>query len=242
VGTTDSISVLGAFIAGLLSFLSPCVLPLIPSYLTFISGLTLADLKGEGGDTGLRFRVVLHSLVFIAGFTTIFVLLGVSASLIGTSLQPYMGIVRKVGGVLVVIFGIHVTGLVPIHLLFGERRFQLRTKPAGFIGSYFVGIAFAAGWTPCIGPILASILMLAATEQTVTRGFWLLLVYSLGLGVPFLVTSLAIQSFFRFFERFKRFIRPLEIATGLFLVVVGVMIYFNWFRVLAGLLPPLPWG
>ncbi|GAB4301879.1 MAG: cytochrome c biogenesis protein CcdA [Desulfuromonadia bacterium] len=236
------ISVFGAFLAGLLSFLSPCVLPLIPSYLTFISGLTIADLKGEGVDSPHRLRVILHSLVFIAGFTTIFVLLGVSASLIGTSLQPYMGIVRKVGGGLVVIFGIHVTGLVPIHLLFGERRLQIRNKPAGFIGTYLVGIAFAAGWTPCIGPILASILMLAATEETVARGFWLLLVYSLGLGVPFLATSVAIHSFFRFFDRFKRFFRVFEIVTGLFLVIVGIMIYFNWFRVLAGLLPPLPWG
>lgn len=236
------ISVFGAFLAGLLSFLSPCVLPLIPSYLTFISGVTIADLKGEGVDSPPRLRIVLHSLVFIAGFTTIFVLLGVSASLIGTSLQPYMGIVRKVGGILVVIFGIHVTGLVPIHLLFGERRLQIRNKPAGFIGTYFVGIAFAAGWTPCIGPILASILMLAATEETVARGFWLLLVYSLGLGVPFLATSVAIHSFFRFFDRFKRFFRVFEIVTGLFLVIVGIMIYFNWFRVLAGLLPPLPFG
>lgn len=241
MGPSTDISIVGAFIAGLLSFLSPCVLPLIPSYITFMSGLTLADIKTESASPRLRLKLALHSLVFIAGFTTIFVLLGVSASLIGSSLQSYMGIVRKVGGVLVIIFGIHVTGLVPIHLLFGERRLVIKSKPAGFFGTYLIGIAFAAGWTPCIGPILASILMLAATEETLSRGFRLLLVYSAGLGVPFLLSSLAIHQFFRFFERFRKFLRLLEVCTGLFLVIVGIMIYFNWFRILAGMIPPLPW-
>jgi len=231
---TPNITYIGAFVAGLLSFLSPCVLPLIPSYITYITGLSFGDLDAEHPTHLVRRKTLLHSLAFIAGFTTVFVLLGASATLLGNFMQQHMELIRKLGGVLVVLFGIHVTGLVPLKWLLGERRVSLKHKPAGFAGSFLVGLAFAAGWTPCIGPILASILMIAATEEKVGQGIVLLLLYSIGLGIPFLLSSLALHRFIVLFNRFKKYIRLFEIITGLFLIVVGVLIFTNWLSVLSG--------
>jgi cytochrome c-type biogenesis protein len=231
---TPNISYISAFVAGLLSFLSPCVLPLIPSYITYITGLSFGDLDAEHPTQLVRRKTLLHSLSFIAGFTVVFVLLGASATLLGNFMQQHMDLIRKLGGVLVVLFGIHVTGLVPLKWLLGERRISLKHKPAGFLGSFLVGLAFAAGWTPCIGPILASILMIAATEEKVGQGIVLLLLYSIGLGIPFLLSSLALHRFIVLFNRFKKYIRLFEIITGLFLIVVGVLIFTNWLSVLAG--------
>ncbi len=222
-----NISYFGAFIAGLLSFLSPCVLPLIPSFITYITGLSFADLQAEHPTHKVRQQTIIHTLMFIAGFTVVFVLLGASATFIGGFLQEHMSAIRRVGGILIIVFGIHVSGLVPIHLLLGEKRVTIHRKPAGFLGSFLVGLAFAAGWTPCIGPILASILMVAATEDTVYQGIALLLVYSLGLAIPFFLASLAMHQFMIFFNRFKKHIRLMEIVTGLFLVVVGILIFSN---------------
>lgn len=231
---TPNISYVSAFVAGLLSFLSPCVLPLIPSYITYITGLSFGDLDAERPTQLVRRQSLLHSLSFIAGFTVVFVLLGASATMVGSFLQQHMDLIRKVGGVLVILFGIHITGLVPISWLLGERRLTLKHKPAGFLGSFAVGLAFAAGWTPCIGPILASILMIAATEEKVGQGVVLLLLYSIGLGIPFLLSSLALHRFIVLFNRFKKHIRLFEIVTGLFLIVVGVLIFTNWLSVLSG--------
>lgn len=231
---TPNISYISAFVAGLLSFLSPCVLPLIPSYITYITGLSFGDLDAEHPTQLVHRKTLLHSLSFIAGFTVVFVLLGASATLLGNFMQQHMDLIRKLGGVLVVLFGIHVTGLVPLKWLLGERRISLKHKPAGFLGSFLVGLAFAAGWTPCIGPILASILMIAATEEKVGQGIVLLLLYSIGLGIPFLLSSLALHRFIVLFNRFKKYIRLFEIITGLFLIVVGVLIFTNWLSVLAG--------
>ena len=224
----------GAFIAGLLSFLSPCVLPLIPSYITYITGLSFADLQAEHPSHIVRRKAMLHALAFIAAFTVVFVLLGASATFVGSFLQEHIGAVRKVGGVLIVLFGVHVTGLVPLKFLLGEKRLQLHQKPAGYVGSFLVGIAFAAGWTPCIGPILASILMVAATEGSIMQGVILLLLYSLGLGIPFFLSALAMHQFLVVFNRFKKFIRVFEICTGLFLVMVGILIYTNGLARLSG--------
>jgi len=229
----SNISFVGAFIAGLLSFLSPCVLPLIPSFITYITGLSFSDLQAEHPSHKVRQQTIVHSLIFIAGFTTVFVFLGASATYIGSFLQEHMGIFRKVGGALIVIFGIHVTGVVPVNMLLGEKRLTVHRKPAGYIGSFLVGIAFAAGWTPCIGPILASILMVAATEDTVYHGIALLLIYSLGLGLPFFLASLAMHQFLVFFNRFKKHIRLLEIITGVFLITVGVLIFTNYLAILS---------
>jgi cytochrome c-type biogenesis protein len=224
----------GALIAGLLSFLSPCVLPLIPSYITYITGLSFADLQAEHPTHIVRRKAMLHALAFIAAFTVVFVLLGASATFIGSFLQEHIGVVRKVGGVLIVLFGVHVTGLLPLHFLMGEKRIQLHQKPAGYVGSFLVGLAFAAGWTPCIGPILASILMVAATEGSIMQGIILLLLYSLGLGIPFFLSALAMHQFMVVFNRFKKFIRVFEICTGLFLVLVGILIYTNGLARLSG--------
>ncbi|QOX79311.1 cytochrome c biogenesis protein CcdA [Trichlorobacter lovleyi] len=231
---TQQITYIGAFVAGLLSFLSPCVLPLIPSYITYITGLSFSDLDAEHPTHVVRRKTMLHSLAFVSGFTVVFVLLGASATYIGSFLQQHMELVRKLGGILIVVFGIHVTGLVPLKWLLGEKRVSLKNKPAGFLGSFLVGLAFAAGWTPCIGPILASILMIAATEEKVAHGIVLLLLYSIGLGIPFLLSSLALHRFITVFNRFKKHIRLFEIITGFFLVIVGVLIFTNWLSVLSG--------
>ncbi len=230
----QQITYIGAFVAGLLSFLSPCVLPLIPSYITYITGLSFSDLDAERPSHLIRRQTMLHSLAFVGGFTVVFVLLGASATYIGSFLQQHMDLVRKAGGVLIVVFGIHVTGLVPLKWLLGERRISLKHKPAGFLGSFLVGLAFAAGWTPCIGPILASILMIAATEEKVAQGIILLLLYSIGLGIPFLLSSLALHRFITIFNRFKKYIRQFEIITGFFLILVGILIFTNWLSVLSG--------
>ena len=223
-----NISFVSSFIAGLLSFLSPCVLPLIPSYITYITGMSFADLQSEHTSHKVRQQTVIHSLLFIAGFTFVFVLLGASATFIGGFLHEHMPLIRKIGGILIIFFGIHVTGLVPISLLLGEKRVNIGIKPAGFVGSFLVGLAFAAGWTPCIGPILASILMVAATEDTIGRGVALLFTYSMGLAIPFFLSALAMHRFLLIFNRFKKFIRIFEIVTGIFLIIVGVMIFTNY--------------
>ena len=229
----SNITIIGAFIAGLLSFLSPCVLPLIPSYITYITGLSFKELQAEHPTNKVRAMTIIHSLLFIAGFTTVFVLLGASATFIGGFLQEHMGLLRKVGGVLIVVFGIHVSGIFDIGVLLGEKRLAIHRKPAGYAGSFIVGVAFAAGWTPCIGPILASILMVAATENTVYHGIALLLVYSIGLGLPFFLASLAMHHFLVFFNRFKKYIRIFEIITGVFLIIVGILIFTDYLSVLS---------
>ncbi len=231
---SQNITYIGAFFAGLLSFLSPCVLPLIPSYITYITGISFADLQAEHPSHIIRQKSILHSLAFISGFTIVFVLLGASATFLGSFLNHNAIIIRKIGGVLLVILGIHVTGMMPLRFLLGEKRISIKYKPAGYVGSFIVGIVFAAGWTPCIGPVLAAILAVAATEESVYQGILLLLIYSLGLGVPFFLSALAMHRFILAFNRFKRYIRLFEIITGIFLMVVGVLIYSNWLSRLSG--------
>jgi len=233
------VSYFGAFIAGLLSFLSPCVLPLIPSYITYITGLSFADLQNRNSTADARSIAIIHSLAFIAGFTTVFVLLGASATYLGSFLSEHSVILRRGGGVLVMLLGLHLTGLLPITALLGEKRVNIQRKPAGYFGSYLVGLAFAAGWTPCIGPILAAILMLAAAEEKVWHGIVLLLLYSLGLGIPFFLSSLALQHFLTAFQRIKIYLRTLQVVTGLLLILVGGLIFTNGLSKLSGWLTVL---
>jgi len=228
------VTYIGAFVAGLLSFLSPCVFPLIPSYVMYITGISYADMQAEHPSHIIRQKAIFHSLCFICGFTAVFVLLGASATYIGSFLSANAIIVRKVGGVLLVLLGLHVTGLFPLKFLLGEKRVNIKHKPAGYAGSFLVGIAFAAGWTPCIGPILAAILAVAATEESVYQGILLLLLYSMGLGVPFFLSALAMNKFMAVFNRFKKYIHIFEIITGILLMVVGVLIYTNWLSRLSG--------
>ncbi len=230
-----NITLIGAFVAGLLSFLSPCVLPLIPSFITYITGLSFADLQSEHPTHEVRRRTFLHTLCFIAGFTIVFVLLGASATYVGGFMQEHMTAIRRVGGLLVIIFGIHLTGLVPLKFLLADKRVSIHRKPAGYLGSLLVGLAFAGGWTPCIGPILASILMVAATEETVYHGILLLFIYSMGLAIPFFIAALALHHFLVFFNRFKKYIRICEIVTGVLLILVGVLIFGNYLSILGSL-------
>jgi cytochrome c-type biogenesis protein len=220
-----------AFTAGVLSFVSPCVLPLIPSYLSYITGLSFGQLDEVHPSAQIRLIVLRHALCFILGFSIVFVLLGAIAGIASNQFQAHLREslvwIERIGGALVFLFGVHLSGLFRFDLLLGERRMQLRHKPGGYLGTVLVGIAFAAGWTPCIGPILASILMIAATSGHAGEGVVLLTVYSLGLGLPFLISGLLFHHFLIAFKRFRRYIRLVEIGTGVMLMAVGIVLMFR---------------
>jgi cytochrome c-type biogenesis protein len=226
-----SLGVVVAFSAGLFSFLSPCVLPLFPSYVSFITGMSVGDLTADLTGAARR-RVMLHALAFVAGFSLVFVSLGASFSAAGQFLLDYRDLIRRVGGVLIVLFGLYIAGVFKLGLLGRTKQLQLREKPAGYLGSLAVGITFAIGWTPCVGPILGAILSLAGTAETVQRGIGLLIAYSAGLGLPFLLSAIALGSFLRFFKRYRPFIPVMERAAGALLVVVGVLVFTNYYVVL----------
>jgi cytochrome c-type biogenesis protein len=237
----EPVSLIAAFVAGLLSFVSPCVLPLIPGYISFISGVTLEDMRGgetAGAGVAPRWRILATSVAFVLGFSLVFVSLGASASALGKLLLPRLSLLGRIAGVAIILFGLHTMGILRIGWLYGEKRVQARAKPAGLLGAGVVGIAFAFGWTPCIGPILAGILAVAAAQETVSQGIRLLAVYSLGLGIPFLVTALAINRFFAAFAKIRRHYRAIEIASGGLLVAIGVLILTNRLTVVAQYLTP----
>jgi cytochrome c-type biogenesis protein len=217
-----------AFAAGLLSFLSPCVLPLVPSYVGFLTGMTLPEVTG-------RRRVALtHALLFVGGFSLVFILLGASATALGRTLNYYQVWLQRLGGALIILFGLLCLGVFNPRLLSQERRLHLERKPVGYLGSVLVGMAFAAGWTPCIGPVLGAILGLAATSADVSRGMLLLAVYSAGLALPFLVAAVAVDSFLDWFQRFRRFLPWVMRISGLMLVSVGILLMTGEFTRLAG--------
>ncbi len=228
----QEVSALIAFSAGFLSFISPCVLPLFPSYLTYITGVSFKELSEPQGRK-LRGVTLIHSLLFIMGFSSIFILMGASATYLGQLLSGYQEWIMKAGGILIVILGIHFTGLIQIPFLQMEKRFELRKKPLGYLGSFLVGVVFAAGWTPCIGPILSTILIYASTSQKFSTGIFLLTLYSMGLGVPFFLSSLAFNSFLFAFEKIKRFMRVITLISGIFLILVGILILTDTFRSLS---------
>ena len=249
----ENVTLLAAFGAGLLSFISPCVLPLIPGYLSYVSGLSLDELKGGTGavspasagvavaapvSAATRRRVVTASLAFILGFSIVFVALGASASALGQFLMSRLTLLNRIAGAIIIIFGLHTMGVLRIEWLYQEKRVQTSRQPAGLVGAMLVGIAFAFGWTPCIGPILAGILAVAAAQETVGDGIRLLSAYSLGLGVPFLATALAIDRFFAAFAKIRRHYHMIEIVSGALLIVIGVLIFTNRFTVLAQWLTP----
>jgi len=238
---TADVTIWVAFLAGLLSFISPCVLPLVPSYLTYITGLSFGQLKESHPGAKVRLIVFLHALAFIGGFSLVFISLGALAGIASSTFQVHMreGLVwvQRIGGVLVFLFGIHLTGLFHFGILLGEKRVHLQRKPSGFLGTVLVGIAFAAGWTPCIGPVLGTILAIAAgTSGGVGRGIVLLTAYSAGLGLPFLASGVLFHSFLGFFERFRKHIRIMEILTGILLMAVGIMLFLDFFGRLSGYL------
>jgi cytochrome c-type biogenesis protein len=226
---------IGAFLAGLASFLTPCVLPLIPSYITYITGLSFTELKDEHPTRAVRNKAALHSLVFIAGFTVVFMSTAAAFAFMGGFFRGHAGLIQKIAGILVVIFGIQITGLIHIGALLGNKRLVIHRKPAGYFGTFLVGLAFAVGWTPCTGPILGTIYAISFTEGSIWYGVGLLFIYSLGLGTPFFLSSLSLSSFLHFFNRYKKHVRLFEICAGLLLIVVGIMIFTNSLAVLSGL-------
>ncbi len=225
---------LAAFVAGLLSFLSPCVLPLVPGYVSLISGATVEDLQSN--DRRMLGTVMLHSLTFIGGFSVVFIALGAVATGIGQFANEYHNLLAKVAGIIVIVFGLHLTGLLKIKALYADKRLHDVKGGSSALGSFAVGFAFAFGWTPCIGPILATILVFAGAQETVLKGVLLLAIYSLGLAVPFLLTSLGVDRFLGFYTRFRRHLHTVEVISGVLLIVVGVLIFMNNLKLLSGYL------
>jgi cytochrome c-type biogenesis protein len=233
---TEPVGLPLAFVAGVLSFLSPCVLPLIPSYVSFITGLSLEDASAK------RWTAVTHAAFFVLGFTVIFVALGASATALGGLLFHHRVWLERIGGALIVVFGLYLLGAFQWGAFARERRVYLQHKPVGYLGSALVGLAFGAGWSPCIGPILGAVLTYTSATATVGEGMGLLLAYSLGLGVPFLIAALAIDRFLGWFQRYKRFIPVVTRVAGGVLVVVGLLLATGYFSLLATWLQQLTPG
>jgi len=222
------VNALVAFVAGIFSFLSPCVLPLIPSYLSFISGVSLEEMRGEQALARVQWRVVLNSAAFILGFSLVFVSLGASASYLGSLFLGYRDIIRTVGGLFILLVGIYLMGVFKIAALERYLQFNLNDKPAGYLGSVLVGITFAVAWTPCVGPILGAILAIAGASADVGRGVLLLATYAAGLALPFFLSAVAINSFFQFSQAFRRYIQAFHVASGVLLVIVGVLLLTDY--------------
>jgi cytochrome c-type biogenesis protein len=227
------VSVLVAFAAGLLSFLSPCVLPLVPSYVGFLTGMSVEEAERRRGTA------LLHGLWFVAGFSLVFVLLGAAASAVGQLLRDYQVWVGRIGGVFLILFGIYLLGVLRPAFLMREWRVHLAHKPLGYFGSGVVGFTFGAAWTPCIGPILGGILTLAATQAGLGQGMGLLAVYALGLAIPFLVTALALDRFLVWFQRFRPYIVWVDRVAGAMLILLGILLVTDSFTLLAGYLQSL---
>ncbi len=222
-----SLGIALAFGAGLLSFVSPCVLPLIPSYLTFVTGVGLDDLSKS------RRAALTHALLFVLGFTLIFVALGASATILGRVLLAYRVWITRVGGALIVLFGLYLLGIARVGAFDRERRVHLADKPMGYLGSVLVGVAFGAGWTPCLGPILGAILTYTAAQADLSRGLPLLLAYSLGLALPFLAAAVAVERFIVAVRRFRPYMGIVSKVSGVILVIVGLLMMFDYFTVIA---------
>ncbi len=240
----ENVTLLAAFGAGLLSFISPCVLPLIPGYLSYISGLSLDEMRGVpaagvvAGDGARRSQVLLSAIAFILGFSLVFIALGASASMIGQLVMSRLTLLGRIAGAIIIVFGLHTMGVFRIGWLYQDKRVQVPRRPVGFIGAVLVGIAFAFGWTPCIGPILAGILAVAGAQSTVAEGVRLLAAYSMGLAIPFFAAALAINRFFGAFARIRRHYHAIDVTSGGLLVAIGVLIFTNRFTIIAQWLTP----
>jgi len=221
---TQNLNLAIAFTAGLLTFLSPCFLPLVPAYLVYITGLSFEEIKK------VRLMGVIHSLLFIFGFTIVFTFLGISASLLGQLFYDARDVIRILGGILIVLLGLYLTGILRFPFLDLERRLTISSKPAGMLGSIFIGMVFALGWLPCVGPILAGILVLAGQSETLGRGALLLISFSLGLGLPLFLASLALNYFLSFFRRIEKYLGIVHKASGIFLVIVGILLITDYLQ------------
>ena len=226
IDSLNQVSLFAAFSAGLLSFISPCVLPLVPSYVSYITGLSLEQLTDVEERQHFQKAILLNSLLFILGFSTVFIAFGASASFIGQILYEYQDIIRKLGAVLIIIFGFYMLGILKIDFLMQEHRLvQFNNRPVGYVGSFLIGTAFAAAWTPCVGPILGAVLAYASTTESMKDGIFLLASYSVGLGLPLFITAFSVDSFLNYFKKARVFMRGVSVVGGAFLIVVGVMIY-----------------
>jgi cytochrome c-type biogenesis protein len=213
----------GAFLAGLLSFISPCVLPIVPPYLAWLAGLSFDELRSETIEKSTRRRIIVAALAFVLGFATVFVALGATASVIGKTIAQYFDILSVIAGVIIIVMGLHFVGAFRIALLYREARIQVGRKPAGMIGAYIMGLAFAFGWTPCVGPVLAAILFVAGSEGTALRGASLLAAYSFGIGIPFILAAVFASRFLAWAARFKRHMHKVEMVMGVFLILTGIL-------------------
>jgi cytochrome c-type biogenesis protein len=241
----ENVTLLTALAAGVISFISPCVLPIVPGYISFISGASLTELKNQIDLDAARrrelfWRVTMNSLFFVVGFSVVFVAMGASATYIGQWFAANRLVLARIAGAAIVVLGLHTMGLTPIRWLNYEKRIHAETKPMGVFGSFLIGLAFAFGWSPCIGPILAGVLVLAAQQETVSQGILLLAAYSLGLGIPFVATGVAINRFLNFFGRIKKHMRLVEVAAGVLLVAVGVLVFTDSLQMLSRYFTFLP--
>ncbi len=230
---TEAISYPAAFTAGLLSFLSPCVLPLIPAYFTFITGFSLEELT-ESRDSEIRKKVFLSTILFVSGFSLVFILMGASASYLGGLIYNYRELIRIIGGVFIIILGVHLTGIIRIRGLDFEKRINMEKKPLHFFGTFVVGMAFGAGWSPCIGPLLGSIIIIAGSQETVWQGIILLGIYSAGLAIPFIIMSVFINFLLIFIKKASRVLQYINTAAGILLIIVGLILVTNKLYVLTG--------
>lgn len=239
----QEVSLIGALLAGLLSFLSPCVLPLVPAYLSYISGVSVDSLQHAEKDSQIRRTAIVQSLWFVLGFSLIFVLLGASATWMGQWLLENLTVLGKVAGIIIMIFGAHYTGIVRIPFLMMDARLETGAINAkSGLGALVLGSAFAFGWTPCVGPILGAILTMAGAQQNVFQGITLLLAYSIGLGIPFMLAALATNSFLAWSKRFKKHLHMVEIISGILLIIVGLLIFLGSFSTLSSwLVQYAPW-
>ena len=222
---------IAAFVAGLVSFLSPCVLPLVPGYVSLISGVGVEELKEQ--KTAVLGKVMLNSIAFVIGFSIVFVTLGALSTEVGQLMSQYKSVLAQIAGVVIIVFGLHLTGLLKIKALYSDKRLHGVKGSSTPWGAFVVGFAFAFGWTPCVGPILSAILYLAAAQNSVSKGIFLLTIYSLGLAVPFLLTSLGIERFLSFYSRFRQHMHAIEIASGGLLMALGVLLVFGRFTLLS---------
>jgi cytochrome c-type biogenesis protein len=230
---TEAVSCPAAFLAGFLSFLSPCVLPLIPAYFTFITGFSLEELN-ENRNSEIRKKVVFSTVSFVCGFSMVFILMGASASYLGGLIYNYRETIRIVGGILIILMGIHLTGIIRIPGLDVERRIHMEKKPLHFLGTFIIGMAFGAGWSPCIGPLLGSILIIAGSQETVRQGIVLLAIYSAGLALPFIILSVFIHLLLMVIKKASRFLQYVNAAAGILLIIVGLILVTNKLYVLIG--------
>jgi cytochrome c-type biogenesis protein len=235
---TPNVSLIAAFAAGFLSFISPCVLPLIPGYISFVSGVSVEEMRGDAAPATSRLQVFITSLAFVLGFSLVFIALGASATAIGKFIFAQLPILSKIAGGVLIVFGLHTMGVFRLAFLDTEKRMHAQRKPAGPLGAMLVGVAFAFGWTPCIGPILGGILAIAGSRNSVGEGITLLAVYSAGLGIPFLLTSLAINQFFGAAKKIRRYYHAIELTSGALLVAIGLLIMTGQLTLIVRFLQP----